>query len=852
MRKQAVIGIMLICATFVGAETIIVGFDSPYKTIQAGLEAAKSGDEVVVLDDVYMGPGNRNLTIPVDFIYDVNGTFLAAEPRQITLRSANGPAWCIIDCNASAEDPHSAFSFLDEDPNTVIEGFTIRNAYKILEKGDGGAMLIRGSNITIRNCLFINNVAPNGGAILASESPSNPFCKPLIENCTFWGNSADSQGGALYCGNNSHPELINCILWGNSATEGQEIAMRFNNGRSNLTVQYCNIAGGREGIFDEVYPRSRVAWDDDSNISVDPRFADPNFGGENTFIQGDFHLKSRTGRWDAAEWKWVTEDSSFSPCIDAGSPLFSAGKETWPNGLRINMGAFGGTGHASRSPEVLANLLDPNNPEDPVPNYLNLQMDLTGDWLVDDNDFGEFDRQSLLIGITEPLAADFDESGKLDGLDRARIEEAWQPDRLPPEPPLPFTMAWESGPNWVADFNQADDTETLAIPMTAVTAFSTDGTGVEYWFEDKDNNRLYNSGWLSFALGETPGWVDDFNLKRGVTYNYRVRTRNRGDEDETRWSAWSPVVEVHIPRNEPPTPNPLQWIVPPKDLGGGSIYMEVVPAEANNPVSGVEYMFTCLNDIRHSSDWLENTHYEVGVTTSGTYTFVAKARDKSNLLETKPTGSVNVEIDVDPIPNPSLWLTKPEQIEQPDTQTSGGFIKMEAVPARAKLPGFDVQYRFICSDFPTVSSDWQNSPLYELEVAVETTYTFHVVVRDQDPNDPNVSYNQTESSSEESVIPDLTPPTPDRMEWAVKPHFYDPGAGTFDIRVAMTAETAEDRSGLVEYLFLCSDARFSSAWQESSTYDVEIGNPIPFQFQVKARDAFGNETEWSTVETARW
>ena len=77
-----------------------------------------------------------------------------------------------------------------------------------------------------------------------------------------------------------------------------------------------------------------------SNISVDPLFADPD--------KGDYHLKSQAGRWDSVGRTWV-KDGATSPCIDAGDPNDPVGSEPFPNGGRVNMGAYGGTAEASRS-----------------------------------------------------------------------------------------------------------------------------------------------------------------------------------------------------------------------------------------------------------------------------------------------------------------------------------------------------------------------------------------------------------------------------------------------------------------------------------------------------------------------
>ena len=69
-------------------------------------------------------------------------------------------------------------------------------------------------------------------------------------------------------------------------------------------------------------------------ISQDPFFID--------IVNGDYHLKSQTGRWNPNTQSWVM-DANTSPCIDAGDPNSDWKAELWPHGKRINMGAYGGT-----------------------------------------------------------------------------------------------------------------------------------------------------------------------------------------------------------------------------------------------------------------------------------------------------------------------------------------------------------------------------------------------------------------------------------------------------------------------------------------------------------------------------
>lgn len=62
-----------------------------------------------------------------------------------------------------------------------------------------------------------------------------------------------------------------------------------------------------------------------------------------------YHLKSKEGRWNG--YVWVT-DSITSYCINTGYPNSDYTQEPYPNGQRINIGAFGGTMLASMGYDI--------------------------------------------------------------------------------------------------------------------------------------------------------------------------------------------------------------------------------------------------------------------------------------------------------------------------------------------------------------------------------------------------------------------------------------------------------------------------------------------------------------------
>lgn len=175
---------------------------------------------------------------------------------------------------------------------------------------DGGAVYSHNHcQLAVFNCLFIGNSATIGGGIQSGGGSHTN-----LTNCTFTANLADS-GGALSTVSDAQTTLVNCILWADTPGEI---------GGGGTTVTYSNIQGG---------------WPGEGNLNTDPLFADPN---------DDCHLRSQAGRWNPDTQRWVI-DLISSPCIDAGRRTDGTGFEAFPNGNRVNMGAYGGTREASLS-----------------------------------------------------------------------------------------------------------------------------------------------------------------------------------------------------------------------------------------------------------------------------------------------------------------------------------------------------------------------------------------------------------------------------------------------------------------------------------------------------------------------
>ncbi len=210
-------------------------------------------------------------------------------------------------------------------------------------EGDGAGLYNSNGSPELDNCIIAGNWTMDFGGGMFNSSGNL-----TVTNCTFLGNIA-YEGSALVCDSPERDspgnvEMTNCILWDG----GDEIS---NIGDSVITVTYSNIRGGFPGLgnidADPLFAQDGY-WVNfyDPNIIVEPD--DPNA----SWTDGDYHLMSEVGRWDPNSDTWVTDDVT-SPCIDSGDPNSPVAFEPVPNGGIINMGAFGGTTEASKSPSGL-------------------------------------------------------------------------------------------------------------------------------------------------------------------------------------------------------------------------------------------------------------------------------------------------------------------------------------------------------------------------------------------------------------------------------------------------------------------------------------------------------------------
>jgi len=228
----------------------------------------------------------------------------------------------------------------------------------------GGGLYIGGNVLTsINNCTFELNTADLGSAVSTALKIEEYL---TLNRCVLVGNRSLRTGSAVCGARRGSLQLIHCTLAGNFDNQGTSVA-DFDSyivRNSIIWDQRAFVAGDRPNI-DIAFSNIRNSWLEQSqdNIDVEPLFANPGYWADAddpnniaepndpnvVWTNGDYHLKSQTGRWDPNSGSWVVDDVT-SPCIDAGDPNSSVGDEPEPNGGRINMGAYGGTTEASKSP----------------------------------------------------------------------------------------------------------------------------------------------------------------------------------------------------------------------------------------------------------------------------------------------------------------------------------------------------------------------------------------------------------------------------------------------------------------------------------------------------------------------
>jgi parallel beta-helix repeat protein len=361
---------VLLFATFAHAATLEVGAGKPWTTIQSAINAAGTGDKILVYNGTYVE----------------NINFIG---KAITVKSVNGAASTTID--GSAGESVVTFAY-GEGPGSVLDGFTIKNGYG----SDGGGIYCSSSSPVITNCTITGNTADRagGGIYCSASSPTITNCtitgntaywscggiacfyssspvitnctitgntayigggidcytssSPTITNCTITGNTANYDGGGIDCGTSSSPVITNCTITGNTSQYGGGITCFYS---SSPVITNCTITGNTAYIGGGIYcvessltVKNSILWGDTADFGGNEIFLDSstftviysdvaggwagagNINADPLFVgNGDYHLKAG------------------SPCINKGTsegaPSNDIDGDTRPQGNGYDIGA---------------------------------------------------------------------------------------------------------------------------------------------------------------------------------------------------------------------------------------------------------------------------------------------------------------------------------------------------------------------------------------------------------------------------------------------------------------------------------------------------------------------------------
>ena len=577
-----------------------------------------------------------------------------------------------------------------------IDGNVLANNYAAYK---GGACYECSGEIT--NNTIRGNVSAIAGGGLCN-------CHGRIANNIIAGNKSDSGGGLFSCSQVCNNTIVGNVAYENGGALGQCP------GYISSNIIAFNRAGFVGGIYGPCTNSYNVYWSNEGgnvgggagvgpgDFLADPLFASDGYWDtnetpdeeDNIWVDGDYHVRSEAGRWSPTDRRWIP-DAQTSPCIDAGDPDSDWTAELWPHGRHMNIGAYGGTAQASMSLS-------------PVGTAANLDPDVNdaNDW-IDHRDMALFSGRWL--SREAPLAEDINRDGVVDLTDFAILADNWEPQPPAPQPPTPNPMTWQTEPH---------ATSTSTIAMTAAPATSTDGSGVEYYFEC-DTVGGHHSGWQDEQS------YTDTGLAANTEYSYRVKARNRANLIQTDYSEWRSATTFPADTS-PPSPNPATWDTEPYVIPPASIRMVATAASDD---SGVEYYFECTSNPAYSSDWQDGPEYQTAALPAGYYySFVTRTRDKSpNQNTTRDSTQVTIDLEP-PTPNPMQWESEPDEVYH-GGGTFDYWAEMTAVEATD--PSGGVEYYFQCTTESGFSSGWQSSRTYKVKLGRRGQgQRFRVMARD--------------------------------------------------------------------------------------------------------------------------
>ncbi len=237
----------------------------PFDNVQQALDYAIESNEVIVLDGIYTGSANRELTFGA---------------RNLRVRSQNGSANCVFELDALGR----AFRLSGGQLSTSrIEGFTFRGGSAPAGE-EGGAIALLESQATIAGCVFEGNEGNVlGGAIYITHPLGAPAPGTIIEDCSFTGDHAFRGGSIAANHSNGLVTVRRCTFRDCTAESGAAIGLVGTTAGDlhleEIDVRGCDSTfgsilqrGGRLGITRSVIAENNSAFGGGIHVSNGDRF----------------------------------------------------------------------------------------------------------------------------------------------------------------------------------------------------------------------------------------------------------------------------------------------------------------------------------------------------------------------------------------------------------------------------------------------------------------------------------------------------------------------------------------------------------------------------------------------------
>lgn len=278
-----------------------------YTNLQTAITNSASGDEVWVKAGTYIptsAPNDPNaqsgnaryyhyhLKNGVTLYGGFAGTEIALSERNITanptILSGDDISWRVI--------YHDTGSPIRVDNTAIMDGFAITGT-------TGGGVNIRYSSATIRNCTFFNNPS-NGMRLLPSGTDT------YIENSTFINNSTLGYGGAIQISFANWPypavHISNSTFVNNSAAFGGAIS---NEGNGNTVMNSTFSGNSASSNGNAIYKSDRK--DEPSSVTNSILW-----GSENQIYNSDLTATTIV-TYSVVQGGYIgTENSSSDPALD--------------------------------------------------------------------------------------------------------------------------------------------------------------------------------------------------------------------------------------------------------------------------------------------------------------------------------------------------------------------------------------------------------------------------------------------------------------------------------------------------------------------------------------------------------